>query len=382
MDSEEKPLATSAELSPIPAGVSDKWLGILDPWPRSIDISGGTSKSAEQSYAETFLSWLTKSSSMETRKAYARDVAHFFRFAGIQANRLEQLTQVRSFDVAAWRDHLRDRGLVPASIGRKVTVLRSLYSYLQVHGLAAINPAHRDLVSTPPVPPDGKTVGLSPHDCRRMLDAPDPETAVGIRDQALLAVLAYTGCRVGELCRMRVGDIKMTSGHRIIEIRGKGDKDRRVPLNWEASKRIDIWLDLAKLRDEHASALFLPARSARGRGKDGFQRRPLTPRSVQLLVARYVRMLRLDSAVTVHSFRVTALTTARERGCDLVDVQTFAGHSDPKTTLSYIRNRDRLEKSPAYVLHYGDPEINPDRNSAAAVSSAVTSTIASAEARR
>ena len=381
MDSEEKPLAPSADLAPIPAGDSDKWLGILDLWPRSIATSGGTVELPEQAYAETFLSWLTKSSSTETRKAYARDIAHFFRFAGIDAKRLEQLTQVRPFDVAAWRDHLRDRGLVPASIGRKITVLRSLFSYLQVHGLAQINPAHRDLVATPPVPRDGKTVGLSPPECRRMLNAPNPETPEGIRDRALLAVLAYTGCRVGELCRMRVGDIKMTSGHKIIEIRGKGEKERRVPLNWEASERIEVWLDQAELRDEHASALFLPACSARGRGKDGFQRRHLTSRSVQLLVARYVRMLGLDPAVTVHSFRVTALTTARERGCDLVDVQTFAGHSDPKTTLSYIRNRDRLEKSPAYVLTYGDPEINPARKSAAAVSSAVTSTIASADAR-
>ena len=58
-----------------------------------------------------------------------------------------------------------------------------------------------------------------------------------------------------------------------------------------------------------------------------------------------------------HGAGALALTTARERGCDLVDIQTFAGHSDPKTTLSYIRNRDRLDKSPAYVLTYGNPEI-------------------------
>jgi len=191
-----------------------------------------------------------------------------------------------------------------------------------------------------------------------MLEAPDAKTLAGIRDRALLAVLAYTGCRVGELCRLRVGDIKMTGGHKVLEIRGKGDKERRVPLNREAADRIDMWLEKSGIRDEHDSALFLPARSARGRGKDGFQRRHLSPRSVQILIAGYVRVLGLDPAVTVHSFRVTALTTARENGCDLVDIQTFAGHSDPKTTLSYIRNRDRLNKSPAYALTYG-PTASP-----------------------
>jgi len=56
--------------------------------------------------------------------------------------------------------------------------------------------------------------------------------------------------------------------------------------------------------------------------------------------------------VTVHSLRVTALTTARERGSDIIDLQDFAGHADPRTTLTYIRSRDRLSKSPAYVLKY------------------------------
>ena len=62
--------------------------------------------------------------------------------------------------------------------------------------------------------------------------------------------------------------------------------------------------------------------------------------------------LGLDPAVTVHSLRVTALTTARERGSDIIDLQDFAGHADPRTTLTYIRSRDRLSKSPAYVLNY------------------------------
>jgi integrase/recombinase XerD len=60
----------------------------------------------------------------------------------------------------------------------------------------------------------------------------------------------------------------------------------------------------------------------------------------------------LDAGVTVHSLRVTALTTARERGSDIIDLQDFAGHADPRTTLTYIRSRDRLSKSPAYVLKY------------------------------
>src|SRR5204862_6670463 len=124
--------------------------------------------------------------------------------------------------VAGWRDHLRERGLTNASIRRKMTALRSLFSYLKSYGFAGANPAHGDFVAAPAVPRDGKTVALSPEDCRRFLDAPADNTPVGVRDRALLAVLAYTGCRVGELSRLAVGSYKATGGHKVLEVYGKG----------------------------------------------------------------------------------------------------------------------------------------------------------------
>jgi integrase/recombinase XerD len=78
----------------------------------------------------------------------------------------------------------------------------------------------------------------------------------------------------------------------------------------------------------------------------------MTRRAVQGLIKRCVEDLRLDPDVSLPSLRVAALTTARERGSDILDLQDFAGHADPRTTLTYIRNRDRLSRSPAYVLRY------------------------------
>ncbi len=85
---------------------------------------------------------------------------------------------------------------------------------------------------------------------------------------------------------------------------------------------------------------------------NGFADRPMTRRAIQFLVKNYARLEGLDPTVSVHSLRVTALTTAREQGCDIIDLQEYAGHSDPRTTLTYIRSRDRLSKSPAYLLRY------------------------------
>ena len=98
--------------------------------------------------------------------------------------------------------------------------------------------------------------------------------------------------------------------------------------------------------------MFPAAKTPRGLGRDGFRDEAISIRGVEKLIERYVAILGLDPNVTVHSLRVTALTTARERGSDIIDLQDFAGHADPRTTLSYIRSRDRLSKSPAYVLKY------------------------------
>lgn len=301
--------------------------------------------------AEAVGAWLTRSPSAETRSGYARELNQFLRFAGIPDGAWDELTRVRPAQVAAWRDQLLAAGQTNAAIGRKLSVIRSLFGYLRAYGYAGANPADTKYVASPPVPRDGKTVGLTPEDCRQLLDAPAPDTPEGVRDRALLAVLAYTGCRVGEACRLRLADYKSSGGHKVLEVRGKGGKERRVPLHPEAFERLDAWLDAAALRDT-SGPLFRPGAAARGHGRHGFRNEPLSRRTVQLLVERYVSRLKLDPNVTVHSFRVTALTTARERGADIVDLQDFAGHADPRTTLGYIRNRDRLSRSPAYVLKY------------------------------
>ena len=300
---------------------------------------------------EAFEAWLTRSPSMETRDGYSRDLFRFLDFAGIPSEAWEKLAEVRPATVAAYRDHLLSTGLTNTSVGRKLSVIRSLYSFLRTYGYTGANPADTAFVAAPAVPRDGKTVALTPEDCRRLLDFPAIETPEGIRDRALLAVLAFTGCRVGEVGRMRIGDIKQSGGHHVLEVRGKGGKERRVPLQPEAVERLEAWRSLLP-ETEPSQPLFRPMKKARGHGADGFLTTHLTRRGVQYLVRRYVTKLGLDPNVTVHSFRVTALTTARERGADLVDPQDFAGHADPRTTLTYIRNRDRLSRSPAYVLKY------------------------------
>src|SRR5207244_7292702 len=99
-------------------------------------------------------------------------VRQFLAHAGIPSDRPDLLPKIRPHQVAAWRDHSKSQGLTNSSIRRKMTVLRSLFSYLQTYGYLGTNPAHSDFVDAPAAARDGKTVALSPDDCRRLLDAP------------------------------------------------------------------------------------------------------------------------------------------------------------------------------------------------------------------
>ena len=302
--------------------------------------------------------WLLRTPSPHSRRAYRLDLDQFLAASGIQPDALEHLADIRPEHVSQWRERMGADKQANSTIRRKPTALRSLFSYLQTYGYSGANPAHGKFVKAPAVSRDGKTVALSPHDCRRLLNAPvvadhgGTMIPAGVRDSAMLAVLAYSGCRVGELVRLCVRDYKQSGEHRILNVTGKGGKERTTPLHLEAVERLAAWLALPGIKGDPDGPLFPAARSPRGMGRDGFRPEPMSTRSVEKLIGRYVEALGLDPNVTVHSLRVTALTTARERGSDIIDLRDFAGHADPRTTLIYIRTRDRLSKSPAYVLKY------------------------------
>lgn len=334
-----------------PPGTNTDLVAIDGPAP-AFERNPDADPALRESMKEAIDSWLRKTPSNHTRISYLRDLEQFCCFAQIEIAAPEQLVRVRPSHVAAWRDALQQRGRSNATIRRKMTTLRALFSYLQIYGYVGANPAHGKFVKAPSVSRDGKTVGLSAAACRILLDAPADGSPVGIRDRAILAVLAYSACRVGELTRLRVGDYRMNGEYRVLSIYGKGGKERLVPLHIEAVERVSAWMVVSSISEDRQGALFRPVATARGNGYHGFRGSHLTTRAVGNLVKKYAQRLGLDAAVTVHSLRVTALTTARERGADIIDLQDFAGHADPRTTLTYIRSRDRLSKSLAYVLNY------------------------------
>ncbi len=131
---------------------------------------------------EAIDAWLQKSPSLHTRTSYRRDLRQFQDFVGFEQEQAELMTAIRPKHVAAWRDSLKGRGCTNATIRRKMTVLRALFSYLQIYGYVGANPAHGKFVTAPAAPRDGKTVGLSLQACRQLLDAPSQNNPIDVRD--------------------------------------------------------------------------------------------------------------------------------------------------------------------------------------------------------
>ncbi len=188
--------------------------------------------------------WLLRTPSPHTRKAYEHDLNQFLAAIGVNPDAWEHLAAIRPQHVSQWRGQLAASKQTNSTIRRKLTALRSLFSYLQIYGYSGANPAHGKFVKAPAVSRDGKTVGLSPYDCRRLLNAPAVTDRsgelipAGVRDAAMLAVLAYSGCRVGELVRLSIRDFKTSGEHRILNVTGKGGKERTIPLHMEAIERL------------------------------------------------------------------------------------------------------------------------------------------------
>jgi len=316
-----------------------------------------------QTIRTMFDDWLAKTEAQRTRIAYRLDVEQFLEHLGINAQHIEHMTRILPADVTAWRDHLLRAGGRPdpdgnpqpasnATVARKLTALRSFFSFLQSYGYRGANPAHPDFVKAPKVPDKGTTPSIHPKLVAKLLDCPDAETSVGVRDRAILAVFAYMALRVDEIHHINVGNIIRDGEHTIIKIKGKGNEQRRGVIPPVAARTVTDWIDQAAIEQDRSGPLFRPGKSARGLGRDGFKRSKMTVRAIQLLVKKHCHKVGIDQAVSVHSMRVTAATEAYKAGIQLVDIQHWLGHKDPRTTLRYIRGGENLDRSPAYTIRY------------------------------
>jgi site-specific recombinase XerD len=277
--------------------------------------------------------WLAGRKSRHTRKAYARDIADYL--AWCDQTGLDPRDAVRA-DVDAYAVTLAARlQVAPASLARRLSTISSWYRYLLSNGCCAANPAAA--VDRPAVDKDtSTTIGLTGVEVGRFMAT--ARERCRRRDAALLGFMAELGLRVGEVVALDLESIRHNRGHRTVQVLGKGQKVRELPIPAPLGRDLDGWL---ADRGDKPGALF-STRSGRR----------VDTAAVFRLVRRVAGWAGLPAAeqLSPHSLRHTVATAALDAGAALRDVQDMLGHADPRTTRRYDRSRGSLDRSPAYLI--------------------------------
>jgi integrase/recombinase XerC len=282
-----------------------------------------------------------KGFSPNTCRAYRRDLQEFAAYLGWgPASALSQGAPARSaptnFDSV---DMLAIRGFLgqlyrrnsKATIARKLSALRSFFRYLLKLGLVTSNPA--EMVATPKQEKH-LPVYLTVDDMFRLLDAIAADSLPGLRDRAIFETLYSCGLRVSELAGLNVNDID--PGRRMVQVLGKGRKERMVPIGEKALAAIHAYRRRlegeVRALVEAGGALFL----------NKYNRR-LGTRSIARILDQLVRQCGLLVPVSPHAIRHSFATHLLDAGADLRVVQELLGHQSLSTTQKYTHvSIDRL----------------------------------------
>ncbi|GAC1342991.1 MAG: site-specific tyrosine recombinase XerD [Myxococcales bacterium] len=265
-----------------------------------------------------------------TLESYARDLAEYLGW--LRARQLASLDAVGEREILEHLAGLQRRGLGKASQARHLAALRGLHRFAAAEGIAAQDPSAR-VGATRGARPLPDFLGVSEVD--RLLAQPDArEGAAGSRDRAMLELLYASGLRVSELVDLPVSGLDLRVG--IARVRGKGGKERIVPVGARALEAISHYLGgpRAQLLGKRQSRdLFVTLRGA-----------AMTRQGFWKLLGRYARAAGIARRVTPHTLRHSFATHLLERGADLRAVQAMLGHADIATTQIYTHvDRERLK---------------------------------------
>ncbi|NQT87176.1 tyrosine recombinase XerC [bacterium] len=274
-------------------------------------------------YVDRFLGYLEseRACSPQTLRAYAADLTGFQVFLDCDDDfdpGAVSMVQLRHYLA-----QLRQSGLARTTVARKVASLRSFYKYLVREGVVSHNPATN---LTSPRKERRLPVFLDEDEVERLLAMPDPAGPAGPRDRAILEMLYSTGMRISELAAVSLEDVDMLG--EIVKAKGKGKKERLVPLGTPAIEAIRSYLEV---RDTFTGAARVNRR-ALFINKDGGR---LSDRGVRRTFQKYARLAGLRAEVSPHTLRHSFATHMLNRGADLRSVQELLGHASLTSTQIY-----------------------------------------------
>ncbi len=270
--------------------------------------------------------WMERGLSDNTLSAYRSDLYKFSLW--LQQQQIE-LLKAEANEILAYLALPENKSA--RTVARRLSSLRRLYEYLLREDQIKQNP-----VSNVDAPRLGRSLPktLTESEVEALLEAPDTEDMLGIRDKCMLELLYATGLRVSELVGLTVQQVNLRQG--VVRVTGKGNKERLVPLGEEATQWIEKYLSFARneiLNNSKSDALF-PSK----RGK------AMTRQTFWYMIKRYTVVAGINKTLSPHVLRHAFATHLINHGADLRVVQMLLGHSDISTTQIYTHvARERLK---------------------------------------
>lgn len=279
---------------------------------------------------------IEKNCSQYTIDYYQEDLRDFFMFMSEQA--VENLSDVSYYDARLYLTKLYNQQLARRSVARKISSLRSFYTFLLREKLVKENPF--SLVKLP------KAEQRLPNffyeeEIRQLFEVCRSDTPLDQRNQALLELLYGTGIRVGECAQIHVRDIDLTLS--TVLVRGKGHKERYVPFGSFATEALHMYIENGRkklLQKNSHDVLFV-----------NFRGGPLTTRGIRLILNKMIEKTALNGKIHPHMLRHSFATHLLNNGADLRTVQELLGHANLSSTQVYTHvSNEHLRKT--YMAHH------------------------------
>lgn len=281
---------------------------------------------------ESFLNYLIVECGLSdnTIKGYKSDLRNFSRY--LENRGIEQFRNIRASMLIGYIENEKERGLTENSISRSLVTIKMLHKFMIMEGKISQNPMAS--VSTPkllkrlPNVIDYKAV-------EELLQSPDSNKNLGIRDKAILELMYATGARVSEVASVKVDWVNLDYGY--VRCQGKGNKQRIVPLGAVAVNAIRRYLLLVRpllSKDKKEEVLFLSRTGKR-----------LRRENLWGIVKKYAISANIKSNISPHTLRHSFATHLLEGGADLRSVQEMLGHANISTTQIYTHVDRKYLKS-------------------------------------
>ncbi|MFQ5450831.1 MAG: tyrosine recombinase XerC [Nitrospinaceae bacterium] len=282
-----------------------------------------------------------KNASPHTVANYLNDLKQFVNFLRETGHGGEEgqvrLENIDRLCIRSFMGYIFERSQCGATMSRKLSTLSSFFRFLCREGHLKTNwaksvPSPKKITKLPSY--------LSVDDMFRLLDLPNPKTFLGARDRAIFELFYSTGIRISELVGLVLEDLHLD--HRMVKVRGKGKKERLLPLGGKCIDAIQDYLAFREkwMKDRAASQPVPREVFLNHRGKS------LSTRGVRKIMEKYIKQNYFPGKISPHSIRHSFATHMLEAGADLRSIQEMLGHSSLSTTQKYTHlTIDRLAET-------------------------------------